>query len=166
MNKAGIDKAGIIQCICRVLRSDLATLQAAYQTSHENATHAESVAENKYDTRGLEAAYLAHGQAKRAEEIEIALHAYETISPKLLLAPHTRIALNSLVQLEDQHEQRRWFWLGANTGGLKFQHNDRAIAIITPQSPLGSVLMGREKHDAFELKINDNVNEYEIIELQ
>jgi len=37
--------------------------------AHETATHEENIAENKYVTLGLEAAYLATGQARRAEAI-------------------------------------------------------------------------------------------------
>ena len=41
--------------------------QAALST-HAEATDEENKAEDKYDTRGLEASYLAIGQSKAAEE--------------------------------------------------------------------------------------------------
>ena len=37
----------------------LELLQRAAQTAYEAATHAENIAENKYDTLGLEASYLS-----------------------------------------------------------------------------------------------------------
>lgn len=160
-----MDKSEIINCICEVLVKDLATIQAAYQDSHESATHAESVAENKYDTRGLEAAYLAHGQAKRAEEIEISLHAYQAVPKSRLEAPHSQVGIASLVLLVDQDEQQRWCWIGADSGGLKFSYEGKTISIVTPQSPLGAMLMEREVGDGFELSVNGNLMEYEIVEL-
>lgn len=47
------------------------------RTAHAEATHEESRPEDKYDTRGLEAAYLASGQAKQAAEAKRAIAQYE-----------------------------------------------------------------------------------------
>ena len=160
-----MNKPLILEQILSVLRSDLAALQAAVKTAHESATHGESVAENKYDTRGLEAAYLAHGQAKRAEQIEVALRVYEAISPQLLQSQCSEVGLSSLVQLIDQDDLKRWLWLGEDAGGLKFSFDNKAITIVTPNSPLGAALMGRKQGDAFELRVADNLMEYEVIGL-
>jgi hypothetical protein len=51
------------------LAEDLLLAEQAVRAAHETATHEENIAENKYDTLGLEAAYLATGQARHAEEI-------------------------------------------------------------------------------------------------
>ncbi len=45
-------------------------LKEAALATYEAATHEESKPENEYDTRGLEASYLAGAQAKRTAEIE------------------------------------------------------------------------------------------------
>src|SRR3989344_7944608 len=55
------------------LAEDLVQAEQAMRAAHETATHEEKIAENKYDTLGLEAAYLAAGQAKRVEEIKQSL---------------------------------------------------------------------------------------------
>ena len=49
----------------------------AAKRAHDTATGTESVAENKYDTFGLEASYLAHGQSVRVAECQADLHAYQ-----------------------------------------------------------------------------------------
>ena len=54
MNKAQITK----QIVAR-LSENLHLLQKAARASHAEATHESSKAENKYDTRGLEAAAVA-----------------------------------------------------------------------------------------------------------
>src|SRR5690606_40067799 len=68
-----MDKTRIQTLIVDRLQADLVIARDALKASHEAATHAESKAENKYDTRGLEAAYLADGQRRRVHEIETAL---------------------------------------------------------------------------------------------
>ena len=60
-----MDKIHLQTLIIDKLQADLRIAKDALRASHEAATHAESKAENKYDTRGLEAAYLADGQRRR-----------------------------------------------------------------------------------------------------
>ena len=64
-----MDKNLLLQDVLSHLQSDLEQATLAAVTAHEAATHEENVAENKYDTLGLEAAYLASGQARRVEEL-------------------------------------------------------------------------------------------------
>jgi transcription elongation GreA/GreB family factor len=158
------DKTSILQQIIFALQTDLSTLQEAVKVAQESATHEENIAENKYDTLGLEASYLAHGQAKRAEEIELTLHSYEAISTERL-QPHETVGLSSWVELEDQDQLRRNVWLGAEGGGVKFQIEGVDCIIVTPHSPLGAALMGRKVGDVFELNIAGNLVEYEIIDI-
>ncbi len=64
-----MDKAQLIRRIVSSLSESFAALENAARASHAEATHESSKAESKYDTRGLEAAYLAGGQARQAKEI-------------------------------------------------------------------------------------------------
>ena len=63
-----MNKIAILQVIARRLESDLEQATDAAIESAESATHEESRAEGKYDTRGLETTYLASGQARHAVE--------------------------------------------------------------------------------------------------
>ena len=58
-----MNKHAVHQLILEKLTVDLDIAQRAAQTAYETATHEENIAENKYDTLGLEAAYLASGFA-------------------------------------------------------------------------------------------------------
>ena len=68
-----MNKYAVHTLILEKLGVDLDIAQRAAQTAYETATHEENIAENKYDTLGLEASYLATGQARRVEEIKQAL---------------------------------------------------------------------------------------------
>ena len=61
-----MDKFLLQQQVLERLAEDLLQAEQAVRAAHETATHEENIAENKYDTLGLEAAYLATGQARRA----------------------------------------------------------------------------------------------------
>ena len=62
-----MDKFLLQQQVLDRLAEDLLQAEQAVRAAHETATHEENIAENKYDTLGLEAAYLATGQVRRAE---------------------------------------------------------------------------------------------------
>ena len=63
-------KQELISAFITQLERDLVTMKEAARNTLQAATHEESKAENEYDTRGLEASYLAGAQSKRAAEIE------------------------------------------------------------------------------------------------
>src|ERR1051325_2304099 len=79
---ARIKKADLLARIVESLADSLGVLDKAARASHAEATHESSKAENKYDTRGLEAAYLAGGQARQARDILDSIQAYESLELK------------------------------------------------------------------------------------
>ncbi|HBM66331.1 MAG TPA: transcription elongation factor GreAB, partial [Pseudomonas sp.] len=74
-----MDKPHLLALIVATLEHDLDVLTRAAQTAYEAATAEENIAENKYDTLGLEASYLATGQARRSAEIRQALVIYQQL---------------------------------------------------------------------------------------
>ena len=67
MHRREMKKAQLLKQIVASLSESLGVLEKAARASHAEATHESSKAESKYDTRGLEAAYLAGGQATTGE---------------------------------------------------------------------------------------------------
>jgi len=72
------EQRAIIKKIVARLTEELQVYFRAAHASRTEATHESSKAENKYDTRGLEASYLARGQSKQAAEIESAIADFES----------------------------------------------------------------------------------------
>ena len=81
MQSARNQESPVVRQIIASLTESLGVLEKAARASHEEATHESSKAESKYDTRGLEAAYLAGGQARQAKEIMDSIKAYEAWPP-------------------------------------------------------------------------------------
>src|SRR5438128_143839 len=94
-----LSKRHLLKRIIAALTRSLSVLERAARASHEEATHESSRAESKYDTRGLEAAYLAGGQARQTKEILDAIGRYGTLALKKF-APGAPIDLTALVELE------------------------------------------------------------------
>lgn len=148
-----MDKHALRQLIVDRLAEDFDVLQRAAQTAYETATHEENVAENKYDTLGLEASYLATGQARRMEEIRQALGLYQ----QLTLRDYDEqrgIQVGTLVSLETEDGQVQWLFLGPEAAGLKVHLGERLITVITPRSPLGQTLLGKFEDDEVAIVVN------------
>jgi transcription elongation GreA/GreB family factor len=159
-----VNKHTLRQLIVERLAADLAVLQRAAQTAYETATHEENVAENKYDTLGLEASYLAIGQARRTEEIRQALSLFEKL-PVPAHAGGRGIGLGDLITLADADDNRQHVFLGPEAAGLKVPLNDLTITVITPRSPLGQSLLGKSAGDEVIISVAGAVQRHEILEI-
>ena len=144
-----MNKRAIIQKITAKLVSELEVYFRAAQFSRAEATHESNKAENKYDTRGLEASYLARGQSKQAAELEAAIAEYQKLGVKKF-ADGDGIAVGALVELEHGGESSLYF-VGPRAGGTEILHDKKEILVITPQSPLGEQLMGKKSGDQPQL---------------
>jgi transcription elongation GreA/GreB family factor len=140
-----LNKRAIIQKITDKLVGELEVYFRAAQFSRAEATHESNKAENKYDTRGLEASYLARGQSKQAAELEAAIAEFEKLGVKKF-APGEAIGLGALVELEHAGE-KSYYLLGPRAGGTEVIHDKKEILVITPQSPLGGQLLGKKAGD-------------------
>ncbi|HWD17909.1 MAG TPA: transcription elongation factor GreAB [Verrucomicrobiae bacterium] len=154
-------KAGLIAQIIASLAESLEALEKAARASHAEATHESSKAESKYDTRGLEAAYLAGGQARQAKEILDAIKLYEKLVPRDF-ATGEPIDVTALVELETDGARALYF-IGPRMGGLEVRHQRREVTVITPQSPLGQNLMGQSAGKRWTANLGRAVVKYQIV---
>jgi hypothetical protein len=148
-----MNKRALIRNIIAHLAGELDSYAKAARAAHAEATHEQSKAENKYDTRGLEASYLAHGQSRQAAETEQALEQFEKLAVRDF-SEADPIEVGALVELECRKERSLYF-LGPRAGGTEITHEDRPVVVMTPQSPLGQQLMGKKQGDRFKLALGD-----------
>ena len=159
-----MDKSQLLQRIVACLTESLQILDKAARASHAEATHESSKAENKYDTRGLEAAYLAGGQARQAREIMDAIELYGKLTAKDF-APDDPIDLTALVEL-DMDGASSLYFIGPKSGGLEIVHKRKEIMVITPPSPLGQNLMGKQRGQRWTAKVGGSQIKYHIVSVQ
>ncbi len=159
-----MNKRALLRKIISQLTSDLESYHRAARAAHAEATHEQSKAENKYDTRGLEASYLARGQSRQAAELEAAIAAFETLAPRAFTAADP-IDLGALVELESAGTRDLYF-LGPKAGGTEVTHQKRDVLVITPPSPLGEQLLGRKQGDALELNLGGKRDKYRIASVE
>ncbi|WP_395747213.1 transcription elongation factor GreAB [Prosthecobacter sp.] len=145
-----MNKQAVLDQIVSVLSAELATLTRAAQGAFAAATDPDSKAENKYDTRTLEASYVARGQAQRVAELQEAVRVFGALSGNAL-APGAALTLGALVTLETSGEQTHYF-LGPFAGGTEIVHEGQEVVVITPASALGQKLIARRAGDTIALR--------------
>ena len=158
-----MNKTAVHLLMLEKLAIDLDVLQRAAQTAYEAATHAENIAENKYDTLGLEASYLATGQARRVEEIRQALKNCRAMP----LAPYdaaSGIQIGALIQLEADNGSTQWLFLAPDAAGLKLEHGGQTVTVITPRAPLGAALLGKQLDDEVQINVGGAVQVFSVCE--
>src|SRR5579871_4171455 len=136
-----MNKSLLLKEIVAALGESLEVLERAARASHNEATHESSRAESKYDTRGLEAAYLAGGQARQAREIMDSMKLYSSLATRDF-GPGDLIDLTAVVKLDTDGSPFLYF-IGPKSGGVEVQFNGEEITVITLQSPLGQNLVGK-----------------------
>lgn len=158
-----VSKAALIAGALAILERDVEVMRASAKATRDGAVHEESRAENDKDTRGLEATYLARGQAMRVEEMEEAASRLRYLELRTFSAsdPIEIGALVSVAVGDDEH----LYFLTPVAGGMRVEVGGVGVLLVTPGSPVGRALFEKHAGDSFELKLGGRVREYEILDV-
>jgi len=144
-----MNKENILNLIIEQLEADIKVAEQAVAVARDTATHKDCLGSSKYETMGTEASYLAQGQGVRLLELERALAYFK----QLQFTPCDTISLSTIVVLEDEQGKQKYYFLATDAGGLTVSYENESITIITPQSPLGRTLLGKQAGDEVVLNL-------------
>lgn len=156
-------KSELLAQLAVLLRTELELLTKSAENARQAATGDESKAENKYDTRGLEASYLAGAQKLRADELESKIQFLAELKCKIF-SRDDRIAATAVVELEESGVKTLLFLLNIGAG-YDLQWDGRQVKCISTQSVIGQALMGKTIGDFIGAGPVGKEKEYEIIDL-
>ena len=159
-----LNKTAIIGKIIAALAEALEGYARCARAAHDVATDEQSKAENKYDTRGLEASYLARGQSRQATEVMQAMQQYETL-PVREFARDEAVHIGALVELErapGKKGERATYFIGPSAGGTEIESEGRHVLIITPQSPMGRQLVGLKRGGLLQVQLGGKADSYRV----
>lgn len=151
-----MNKTELLQQVLKRLEDDHLQAQKAALTAYETATAKENIAENKYDTLGLEASYLATGQARRAAAIRQTLTNWKQLVLRTF-DPQLGIQLGALIALSDDEDRHQCLLLGPDGAAMKLQQDGQTVQVIGPQAPLGQLLLGKGVDDEITLRLASGV---------
>lgn len=150
-------KSDVIAAIIVHLDEELAALDAITAAARDEATHEQSRPENQYDTRALEASYLAAGQGARLT----ALHRLRGWVAHPDRAQVNVIAGDGALVRAKIGGQRRDLLLGP-AGGPDVLVGETRVQLISTRSPLGAALVGLAVGDATEVDTPRGLAEVEV----
>ncbi len=152
------DKIRVRAALLAHLEERVEVMKASAETTREGATHEESRAENDKDTRGLEASYLARGQAKRVVELQDDRSAIRLL-PTRAFGPSDPIGEGALILVEVD-ARYQCFLMVRRGGGLRVEVDGMEVQVLTPSSPVGRALIGCHEGDDFRLQVGGKLREY------
>jgi transcription elongation GreA/GreB family factor len=155
-----LDKNLIVSQLVRQLEIDLNALEAAAHSTKEYVTDGDVKSEGKYDTRAIEASYLAGAQEKRVEEIKLDIQMLKDLE----LHQTSVVQLGSLVKIKLNNDER-WYFISSTAGGSIVDINGTIVLVISVFSPLGSEVLHLSKDDTFEVETPGGVRHYLITEV-
>lgn len=144
-----MDKVLFYNTLLETLREEVKHAVAASKDAADYATNDESRAESQWDTQGLEASYLAAGQAGMAKQWADAIEELQS-EREDLLKPNSRVSLGALFKCDFGGSDEYFFFAGV-AGGHAVPMDGHEVTVITPQSPLAHRLLGLHVGDEFML---------------
>ena len=157
-------KQTVIHLVIEQIDRDLHGLISSAKATHEEATHEQNKPENKYDTRALEASYLARGQSRQVMELEKARQEFESLD-SADWPPRTPVEIGALLTLKSGLTEDVYL-LGPRAGGIEIVCQGTAVTVITPQSPIGQQLLGKIEGDSIMLPQGRDQRRFKILRVQ
>ena len=148
-------KADLKRELLEQLEAQLVTARAAHAAATEGAISDEARPENDKDTRGLEQSYLARGHAQRVADLETAV---ATIGA-LPTTPMTKVGVVGLFSVNGNLTD---IYVAGYGGGLTLVGD---VTVVTPTSPMGRALLGKQVDDECELAAGGTQRTLVIVEL-
>jgi hypothetical protein len=161
---AKINKAQLIEMLMAQAEKELQAARDSAQETYEAVTNEESKPENEYDTRAIEASYLAMAQSKRISELEELVTTYKFVQLKDF-TENDPIGPSALVEVS-LNNKISFVFLLPKGGGHIVNFRGSPVQIITPSSPLGEALLGLKVGDGAVVETNSQTREYEILSVQ
>lgn len=160
-----MNKRKLLDLVIKEVELRYEALAKSALEAKDAATNEESKAENKYDTRGLEASYLAGAQAERSEKLKESLFYLQKITDEDLVNKNKEVKLLSIVKLADEDNSERYLFITPAQGGIKVKMNQTDIQTITLSSPIGKLLLSKKLGDEVSLKQGKLEKYFEVLSI-
>lgn len=141
-------KDTIISNLLRQMEKKIAITKSALTETSENASGDETKSEGKYDTRAIEAAYLAEAQTAQLVIAEESLATFKRFEPRHYEMTEV-IGAGALAEV-DQEGEICFYLLAPAGGGLMTEYLGCDVTVVTPDSRLYQELVGKKMGDKLE----------------
>lgn len=152
------------QLVERLLAS-ARTAETASDAAAETAREGATPAEKREDARtALEFSRMARAQSQRAKQARADVATLESFRPEPF-GRGARVGLGALVEVEDDEGSGLTFFLAPVGAGeeLTGPGGDGFFTVVTPASPIGGAVMGRQEGDSVQTRIRGELREWTVV---
>lgn len=153
-------KEMVAQALLGHLKEEFDKAQEVYENSRGASQEADMAQEGKYDTRAIEAGYLAGALKKRVDELDMDVKMIEELIEEL--PKGQKVQIGSLVELKFNNQTRHYF-ITPTAGGTMLNVDGKGLLVISVFSPIGNEVLDLEAGDVFDVETGDITREYEVI---
>ena len=146
------------------MKAEMHELEVAAKSNKDFATDQEFKAESKYDTRSLEASYLASAELSRVEDLKLDIQMLEEVDLKISQAS-PEVCIGSLVELSHKDQVRNYFLI-PTAGGTLMNVDGKAVLVVSVFSPLGDAVLGLKVGEEFEVETPKETRTYKVLSFQ
>jgi hypothetical protein len=152
-----MDKIFLLNTLLDILSRELNTLIVQYESTKFDSIDAPHRMESRYDTSGVEAAWLADGLAKRIQEkrkLITQISNFSLDSVKIL----DKVVPGCIVETSgiNSKSKKYYFLLPFSSGGYTLNSDGAEIVVIGIGSPIGRKMLLKQVNDTFTIG-EDNI---------
>lgn len=156
-------KKEILLALIEHLERELSLLITSAKAAHLAATHEESRAEDRHDTFAIEASYLAAGQSARVQDLNETINELRGHLESAL--PFQKAGIGALVTLLRGNKESLTY-LARHGGGTQIPTPDGQVSLLSPESPLGEMLIDLCEGDEFTVESKTGEHLYRITQVE
>ena len=154
-------KSLLMERILATIDAECVAIDTSFKAAQDEATSEQSKPEGKYDTRALEASYLAGAQEERLKELR-GVRQYLAAVPLRTFSAKDAVAATSLVELDTDGSRSLCFLLQFGAGYTIDLPDGRRVKTVTIKSPLGQAISGKVQGDVIVVAVAGRETEYEM----
>ncbi|MCO4792236.1 MAG: GreA/GreB family elongation factor [Bacteriovoracaceae bacterium] len=154
-------KEKVKTALINLLTKELDDLERIARSTKEQAIDSEMGQEDKWDTRRIEASYLAGAQAKRVEEIKRDLNLIKSLE---IQESSETVSLSSIISVEHEDKKDKYF-MSPTYSSHTLEIEGNQIQALSIHSPLGKGLIGSDENESIEIETPKGIKEYEILKV-
>ncbi len=147
--------------LVKTLEHEIKLMEDVNKSAHVYATSDELKSEGKYDTRAIEASYLAQAQMKRLQDLKDDLGLISDIEVD---RKSNKVELGALVRLEQNNKESLYF-ISSALGGKVLNINGVVILVISVFSPIGHESLELSEGEVFTLETPKENRSYLVKEI-
>jgi len=147
-----VEKWLLVSQMVADLQREISDLQKSYEHAKDTKAVSPGRMQSRYDTMGVEAAWLADSLAKNIEEKRRSMAALQSLN---LATPRNRVVLGSLVGIgPEQGEAEAYYFIVPSSGGNKYRLDgigDEILA-VTVHAPIAQEMIGSSLGEYVEVR--------------